>query len=81
VSPEEAIATREALAKLRLFEGDTQCAVCGSADWESYEHDVIVLPLKGHGVVLNGGIPCVALFCRVCGNARFHARKMLENGA
>jgi hypothetical protein len=71
------MATREAFAKLRPLEADSHCGVCGSSDWELYDHSVVVLPVKGHGVLLNDGVPCLVMFCRLCGNARFHSRKVL----
>ena len=75
------VSTREGFAKLKPLEADSHCNVCGGADWEEYLHDVVVLPVKGPGVVFNDGVRCIVMFCRVCGNARFHSRKILgEDG-
>ena len=52
--------------------------VCGGTDWEPYGDTVFVLPKTNGGVVINVGVRCVVMFCRVCGNARFHSTKVLE---
>jgi hypothetical protein len=76
--PGHPMTTQELLAKLKPLEADRHCSVCGDTDWEPYGEAVFVLPKADHGVVINEGIPCVALFCRVCGNARFHSTEVLE---
>jgi len=54
----------------------TSCV--GGTDWEPYDDTVFVLPKTKGGVVINVGVRCVVMFCRVCGNARFHSTKVLE---
>jgi hypothetical protein len=71
----------ELMARLSSLEADPHCWVCGDADWAPHGEAVFVLPKANHGVVLNEGVSCVVMFCRVCGNARFHSTKILERTA
>jgi len=68
----------ELLARLNSVAAEPHCWVCGAADWSAHGEAVFVLPKADHGVVLNEGVPCVVIFCRVCGNARFHSAEVLE---
>jgi hypothetical protein len=67
----------DGFARLKPLETGSRCNVCGGAEWEDYDHTVVVLPVKGHGVLLGDGVRCLVKFCRVCGHARFHSRAIL----
>jgi hypothetical protein len=70
--------TQQLLNRLRLLKADLHCSVCGDVNWEQHDDAIYVLPKAEDGVALDGGVSCVAMFCRTCGHARFHSANILS---